>query len=252
MFARTVDAPSTARESRRPGLARRHPTASASAKGRCACGGKCPRCSGHIAGAFDAFRPEQDRASPVTTFKLQTPSKVGPCWDDCDHTTCFDKLTPYHQGIFNGVPHFVWTVDFVPANDFTGWIIQEVTSTYSAQPCVGAGPLVNMQPQPLYWEAWQVDRGRMLDKHGDSADIWARGMPPDSTGSWSIQGRLYMTDVLPPTGGFAPGGVPNAGDLQSTTTRPDRKELGDRVGPRRIIGGTWACCPGATHEHHES
>lgn len=251
MFAKTPGTASARLESAHPTRARGVAKSTVPASGRCACGGACPRCSAHIAGAFDAFKPVQDRASPVTTHELQTPTKVGPCWDECGQTLCFDKLSAYHQGVVSPMSNFIWTVDFVPAGDFTGWIIQEVSSTYAAQPCSGAPAVANLQPQPLYWEAWQVDLGRVIDKGGDATDIWGRGIPPDSTGSWSIEGRLYMTDVLPPSGGFTRGGVADARDLQSTTTKPDRKELGDRIGPRRTIGGTWACCAGQAHSHHE-
>jgi hypothetical protein len=66
------------------------------------------------------------------------------------------------------------------------------------------------------------------------------------------KGRLKTLSSLPPSGAFQDGGVADARDLPSTIIQPSRKELGDRVGTRRIISGTWSCCAQQVHSQHES
>jgi hypothetical protein len=157
--------------------------------------------------------------------------------------------------VFNMCPNqpgFGWDVSFNTTLR-SGFIVQEVASTFNATHCDGTpyvGPLPTM---PRYWEAWQVDANGNVTPGGAFNDRWQRGWcnagtgPPqcanrNSRGNWTMAGRFFTPLTLPPAAHFAAGAVPDAGILQSTVVRPNADHLG-LVAGSRTIGGRWDCCP---------
>ena len=145
---------------------------------------------------------------------------------------------------------FAWDINWI-TNGRSGFIVQEITNTYSAKDCTGAAD-TTVAPTPHFYEAWQVDaRGyaspNQVTQLGRVADLWRRpdrmdaNGSPGSQGDWSTNGKAYWATSLDPAASFRPGAVPDAKLLQSTTTRPTN--LGSSLLERRV-GGIWDCCAG--------
>lgn len=135
---------------------------------------------------------------------------------------------------FGTCRRFNWVVDWSTSLR-SGFIVQEIQNTNTINDCTGAA-----QPAPstpLYWEAWPVDANGVVGDGG--SDTWSRARRPGTTGTWGMRGRVYTVLRLDPAAGFVAGGVPDAGILQSTVTRPTN--LGPEVLTRRA-GGEWDCC----------
>jgi len=158
---------------------------------------------GSIAGAF-------------TRIKISTTTNVGPTWSN--------------HGLFR------WQVGFNTTGT-NGWIVQKVVNTYRAQNAAGA-PAPGARPTPMYWEAWSVDAAsNVIPANGPDNDYWLRpSKGPGTEGHWSMTGTVYFTNRNPATQGFAPGGVPDAGILLSTTTEPTGLGI-SRL--HRYAQGTW-------------
>lgn len=135
-------------------------------------------------------------------------------------------------------PHgqFAWQVGFATTGT-SGWLVQEVVNTYRAQDATG-GALGAPTPTPQYWEAWAVDAASVVSPSvGGTNDFWLRPSRGASTqGHWSMRGKVYFTTTDPATQGFAPGGVPDAGILLSTTAAPAGLGVA-RL--HRYAQGTW-------------
>lgn len=139
---------------------------------------------------------------------------------------------------------FRWDVGFrTPLRN--GFIVQRVDNLWNENPPPGR-PAVRQTPR--YWEAWRVDNaGNVTPNQGQINDMWTRITRPGSHGKWRMSGTLYTVLRLPAAAGFAAGGVPDAGILQSTVTHPSGLGLPegwlpiDRDEGTRTIGGSWNC-----------
>jgi Domain of unknown function (DUF4157) len=153
--------------------------------------------------------------------------------------------------IYKGCGEFHWFIDWF-TNGRIGFIVQEITNTYNAKDCTGAADTSDA-PTPHFYEAWEVDEKgqvlpirflpeRMNDKWSRPARTEANGNI-GSQGDWSITGKLYWTTTLDPAASFSVGAVYDAGDLLSTTKRPNN--LGKAFKEHKAAG-KWNCCGGAS------
>jgi hypothetical protein len=167
-------------------------------------------------------------AGALTGISISSTTNSGPTW--------------------NNHGHFDWRVGFNTTGT-NGWIVQEIQNTYRAQDAAGNDLAVPL-PTPRYWEAWAVDGASTVTPNdGSNNDYWIRPNRGNNTqGHWSMKGKVYFTQTDPATQGFAPGAVPNAGILLSSTTAP--ADLGvARL--HRYAQGTWDST-GATPTHDGS
>jgi hypothetical protein len=136
-------------------------------------------------------------------------------------------------------------------NARSGFIVQEISNTYSANDCTGTADNT-IAPTSHFYEAWEVDsRGAAQPEQvtplGTVNDKWERPARPDangtpgSQGDWSIAGKVYWTPSLDPAASFSVGAVPDAKLLRSTERRP--ANLGSSLLEHRV-GGIWDCCAG--------
>ena len=187
--------------------------------------------------------PEASPKQPIINKNIIVTSKVGPTFHGCNHAA----------------PQFRWGVDFSPtAKD--GWIIQRIKSTYDARNCDGTpgncdGTSNNhIVVLPEYWEAWEIASGGPIPAYADGHDTWMRPIDTPTCGEWSMEGKLYVAEILPIQSpgnpqGFAVGNVREARDAWSTVHQPSRAVLGSPVGNRKIKG-EWNCCPTAGSQFH--
>jgi Domain of unknown function (DUF4157) len=137
-------------------------------------------------------------------------------------------------------------------NGRLGYIVQEITNTYSVKDCAGAADTSDA-PTPHFYEAWEVDaRGNvtpeLVSPNGRVNDKWSRpprteaNGTPGSQGNWSTKGKVYWAATLDPAASFRVGAVYDAHDLLSTTIRPNN--LG-KVFKEHGVAGKWNCCGGA-------
>lgn len=135
---------------------------------------------------------------------------------------------------FGPCRRFNWVIDWETSLR-SGFIVQEIINDNDIRDCTGA---VQAAPStPHYWEAWPVDAHGTVGDTG--SDTWARARRNGTRGTWGMRSRVYTVLRLDPAAGFAAGGVPDAGILRSTVTRPTN--LGPEVLTRRA-GGRWDCC----------
>lgn len=161
-------------------------------------------------------------------------------------------LAPCHRQ-----PQFDWLVNIVPTQapgePPPTFVIQRMESVVESTDCAGAP--FNPDPYrvtPRYWEAWSVVLGSALhpDMEHGADDLWRRTFVVPSRGRWSITGTLYKSDAPALPADFAPGKVPDALALPSTTTDPGREVLDQPVGQRRMAGA-WDCCdPDPSKQFH--
>lgn len=163
-------------------------------------------------------------ASALGGDSISTANNAGPTWN----------------------PHgsFTWDVGFTTTG-VSGWIVQRVSNTYRAEDATGA-PSPGAVPTPEYYEAWAVDAGSVVTPSaGATNDMWRRpSKGAASKGHWSMRGTCYFTTTDPATQGFAPGNVPDAGILPSSTAEPTGLGIG-RL--HRYAQGTWDSTAGVAH-----
>ena len=160
--------------------------------------------------------PPTAPGTPPAPVTISTSNHVAPTWGS--------------NGYFNWVVYF-------NTNATNGWIVQEIINTYNLQNAAGE-TVPTPAVTPRYYEAWSVDASSHVEPgHGVDNDYWTRpGQGPNTQGNWSMTGNVFFTTTDPATQGFTAGGVANAGDLLSTTTRPS--DLGTAKMVRRA-NGTW-------------
>ena len=135
-------------------------------------------------------------------------------------------VTPRIRGTCGG---FKWFFRWITTAR-SGFIVQEISNTYSANDCTGTADTTDA-PTPHFYEAWEVDsRGsaqpELVTPEGTVNDMWQRRARPDangtpgSQGNWSLAGKVYWTASLDPAASFRVRAVPDAKDLRSTTTQP--------------------------------
>jgi len=165
----------------------------------------------------------------------------GPTFNECIANACANTVCTGNAGL-----GFCWEVAFTTSLR-NGFIVQRIDNTWNETPPPGQPAIVQT---PRYWEAWNVDgSGNVTPRLCGINDVWARNTRSGSRGDWRMTAKLYTVINLPAAAGFAPGNVPDAAMLQSTTTAPNPDALGLPVGYRpievnetpRTIGGQWDC-----------
>ena len=147
-----------------------------------------------------------------------------------------------------------WAFGFEPATNSSGWLIQKITRTCSANDCHGVDACGSCS-RITYFEAWWVAKGIVQSYASgswappgsapyDFVDTWNIGPNGGCThGTMSCRGELMFvraaSSKVPPSG-FKPGdqgGVECAQSLPSSLHYPFRSQGG--VG---YVTPTWGCC----------
>jgi peptidoglycan hydrolase-like protein with peptidoglycan-binding domain len=124
-------------------------------------------------------------------------------------------------------------------NARNGYLVQEIRATRSATRCDG-GIDDAETVTPRFWEAWRVQEdGSVHPRLSGAHDTWARGVVPETTGTWTIVGDLHFVEQLDPDAGFTNTSGTEAGGLYATTTQPGN--LGTIIFSHSA-GGVWNCC----------